>query len=128
MGIIIQDVDLLWLSFCVTEKSSATKESQLLFGSLPGRGDMRLGLCFYLSQFGMRLRCVSFWLTGGDTDPDPEPDPGRGVISYLRFAADVSDTLNASVSALILPIFCLTKGDILVVSFKKMYVEIIAHE
>ena len=33
-----------------------------------------LGPCFNLSPFGMSLRSVSFWLTGGHSHPDPDPD------------------------------------------------------
>ena len=33
------------------------------------------GLGIYRSPFRMRLRGVSFGLTGGNPDPDPDPDP-----------------------------------------------------
>ena len=52
-----------------------------------------LGPCFYLSPFGMCLRGVSLWLTGGDPDPDPDPLPGTECRTFGRLIPGT--TLNS---------------------------------
>ena len=54
------------------ERRKRWSRGEVVWGIISIRG---LGPCFYLSPFGMCLRGVSLWLTGGDPDPDPDPDP-----------------------------------------------------
>ena len=58
------------------ERRKRRSRGEVVRGIISIRG---LGPCFYLSPFGMCLRGVSLWLTGGDPDPDPDPDPWKLV-------------------------------------------------
>ena len=51
------------------ERRKRRSRGEVVRGIISIRG---LGPCFYLSPFGMCLRGVSLWLTGGDPDPDPD--------------------------------------------------------
>ena len=49
------------------ERRKRRSRGEVVRGIIGIRG---LGPCFYLSPFGMCLRGVSLWSTGGDPDPD----------------------------------------------------------
>ena len=49
------------------ERRKRRSRGEVVRGIISIRG---LGPCFYLSPFGMCLRGVSLWLTGGDPDPE----------------------------------------------------------
>ena len=52
------------------ERRKRRSRGEVVRGIISIRG---LGPCFYLSPFGMCLRGVSLWLTGGDPDPTTVP-------------------------------------------------------
>ena len=57
------------------ERRKGRSRGEVVRGIIGIRG---LGPCFYLSPFGMCLRGVSLWLTGGDPDPDPDQKARTG--------------------------------------------------
>ena len=64
------------------ERRKRRSRGEVVRGIISIRG---LGPCFYLSPFGMCLRGVSLWLTGGD--PDPDPDRSRASSFLMKIAA-----------------------------------------
>ena len=63
------------------ERRKRRSRGEVVRGVISIRG---LGPCFYLSPFGMCLRGVSLWLTGGDPDPDPAVGAGSEVWAAAR--------------------------------------------
>ena len=80
------------------ERRKRRSRGEVVRGIISIRG---LGPCFYLSPFGMCLRGVSLWLTGGDPDPDPDPRRiRRGVLADPVCPRAVGDELQLTLEVL----------------------------